>query len=78
MINWWNNLENTTRVRIIQASVMMLFAIAATPFLIGVAIGLQNVSPAFQKFIWIWPVCIVCLGFVAVVSYLVYQTISNR
>ena len=67
----WNDLENNTRVRIIQLSVVCLFLVSSIPF------GVLAITGKGETWAWIFPLVLVGSGFVAVVAWLIKNSIKE-
>ena len=67
----WNELENNTRVKIIQLSVVCLFLLSSIPF------GVWLITGKGEMLAWIFPVVLVGSGFIAVVAWLIKNAVKE-
>jgi hypothetical protein len=67
----WNELENNTRVRIIQLSVVALFLISSIPF------GVWLITGKGETWAWVFPVVLVASGFIAIVAWLIKNAVKE-
>lgn len=76
MKNWWNNLEDSTQRLLLKLFWVLYFLIAAVPFIVWAAIAPGQRPYLLETLAWVWPVVLVGAGFIAVVGYMIYETVK--
>lgn len=74
--DWWDGLKHSTQKLIIKLLIPAIFIIMSIPF-IAWAIMMPNAPFWLSELAWIFPTVIFGIGFLAVVSYLIYEVVNQ-